>query len=59
MTITVSQAEILKSLSNTCKDIKNGKAIKKARPISELFKEFPTNQIVKNNTPSKRFNHSY
>jgi len=36
---TNKKDEVLSSLSQTCKDIKSGKAIKEAKPIGELFKE--------------------
>ena len=35
-----TKTNVLNSLSSACKDIKNGKAIKEARPINELFNEF-------------------
>ena len=35
-----TKVDVLKSLSSACRDIKSGKAIKEAKPIDELFKEF-------------------
>ncbi len=34
------EQEVLTSLRNACRDIKSGKAIKNAKPIEDLFKEF-------------------
>ncbi len=35
-----TKEEVLESLSNALKEIKSGNAIKNARPIEDLFKEF-------------------
>ena len=35
-----NKEEILKSLSQSVKEIKSGEAIKNAKPIEELYKEF-------------------
>lgn len=35
-----TKEEVLSSLSQSLKDIKSGKAIKNARPIEDLYKEF-------------------